>query len=241
MKLIILSCIWILVDWAGQEILSMLAISLGKTSYTIFIVLENLYFISYYWGIGFEVCIVIIIAELIGEQQLKHIKKWCYTLTCMIFCCAVSIGLFYLIFRRQILTLYIKNDKLVDIAMPLLPIVSFNVCLHVIVAIQSAICSGLGHYFFPTIISTICGLGVTVGLAILFAIKLEKGVIGILYAITIGGLIQIILLLVYLSFLNLERVIEEAYERMEYDKTQDKIMDEDDEDCEFEKLKEKVY
>lgn len=241
LKLIIFSSIWIIAEWAGHEILTILAINLGNTNYNIYVVLDNLYFLSYYWAMGFEIYVAISIAGLIGKKQTNSIKKMCYTVMCIVLCLSFIIGLIFLIFRYQILSSYLNNKKMINRAMPLLPIVSINIFLSLSISIVNGICYGLGKYIFPSFISLTSGLGLCTGLSYLFAIKLNYGLIGILLSYTLSCVMMLIQLLIYLYFLNFEKIVEETYARIEKDKIQNPETDEDDiseAEFEIEKLKE---
>jgi len=207
-------------EWWAFEIQTIVAVTISKLDYAVYVLTGNIYLILFSISLGFSISTTILSGKYITEYGSKETKKLFYII--MIFGSVVSFlaSLIILLFGRNIFSLFIESHLNKDIIEKGTPIVYVIVILQIFDLAQNVFAGfyrGIGKQFLAMSISLVNFYIVQLGLSILLAIKFQLGVIGIYLGILIGTVIAVATYAIVLTCLDLEEIRQDILSKLQGD------------------------
>ena len=204
-------------EWWGIEIQAIIAIYIGNDDYTVYILISDLTSLLYSIDEGFMLSITILVGEIIANGTIKQVKLSCiYSFVFGLVSNFVFCGTFF-IFRKSIFNIFTNEEKLLELAYPVLIVISISEYVDLIQTMLVSIFRGIGRQYTASILMFIHYYVIMIGLSIFFGIYWKWGVFGMFVGIGASDLLMSIVYFITLVFIDFSKAQKETIERLKKD------------------------
>jgi len=200
----------------GWEVLSIIALWIGKLDFSVHILLSNISLILYSLCIGFGMTSTIIVGRTICEKDIRVVKNYIKTILLYAISSMTFIIVILFIFKNRVLMIFTDEKDVLLKGEPIIPILCLGSIFGITQSILSSIFKGLGKHVIASLILffnfyvTQTILGITLG-------KFFKmGVYGIWLTLLISVFINCVLFgFLLIFYLDFEKVKAETMKRLQ--------------------------
>lgn len=205
-------------EWWAFEMLSVIAIWIGKVDYTVHMLLSNVNGILYTISIGFGMATSILVGKNLCEKGIVVVKKYIK----IIFVYGLIFMLIFLttlfILRGTVLRMYIDEEDILAKGETVIPLICLLDLFDMIQTILCSVCRGMGKQMYASLITFMNFYLLQTGLGILFGKWLGWGVFGIWFGSMIGcGLSAISYYVIIFHVFDFDNIQLETLQRLQKD------------------------
>lgn len=208
-----LSC----VEWWAFEILSIIAVSIGQTDFTIHIFLCNISVNLLTITIGFGASTGILVGREFGKGDTESARAFFKIAMFYGYLLDLFFNIFLYIFRYKLLSLYGVEQNLNDKAASIIILLCISNLFGYCYSIFTSLYRGLGKQLLASGISLGNFYIIQVGLGLLFTKYYEMGVSGLWLAVLITYIVCCSIYLIMFSYLDLGKILNETKRRINSD------------------------
>ena len=208
-----LSC----VEWWAFEILSIIAVSIGQTDFTIHIFLCNISVNLLTITIGFGASTGILVGREFGKGDIESARAFFKIAMFYGFVLDLFFNIILFIFRYKLLSLFGVEQNLNDKAASIIIILCISNLFGYCYSIFTSLYKGLGKQLLASGISLGNFYIIQVGLGLLFTKYFEMGVSGLWLAVLITYVVCCSIYSIIFSNLDLGKILNETKKRINSD------------------------
>jgi len=204
-------------EWWAFEILSIIAIWIGKLDYTVHILINSLYSLLVPLSIGFGMATTILIGKNISKGNLKLVKKYAYVCVGFAFSTMFICSAVLFIFRNSALYIFMDEPDVVEKGTKVVGILCIVGIFEISQSIFQSICRGLGKQLIASAVAFVGFYIFQASLAILFGKVWDFGVLGIWIGVCISCILSNIFFLIVIYSFDLEKIKQDVRKRLDRD------------------------
>ena len=206
--------------WAF-EVQAIFAIYLGALDYSVHIIAGNVSLLLYTTSLGFSIGTTITVGKYLTMTDTKNTKKVCFIALGFAFCNVAILSSLVILFHKYIIEFYIKDEIILEKAIPIIILVGISEFFDVVQTNLAAIFRAFGKHIIASFTGIFQFYIFQSSMSYVYAYVFDFKVFGIWLSYTNGFILAIIiyLLIIYFNF-NIEKIKEEALERLDIDNEQ---------------------
>jgi MATE family multidrug resistance protein len=172
------------------EIMSIVALWISKTDYTIHIILANFVLLTWSLSSGLATTSTIITGREICRTGVKTLKKYILIFFIFSILLMIILDIIILSLKKHILLMYVNIESILLIGEQIIPLICIMNIFSTVQFVLSGICRGIGKEFLASTISIPLYVIVLTCLACLFGKWMGWGVYGIWFAIMLNDILS---------------------------------------------------
>ena len=172
-------------DWWAWELLVLISGYLGVAEQASTIIIQQLVVLAYMTATGFESAASALVGQHIGKGDVAKAKQYYKTISVLVVALLIVVTLIMNTFRVQIVSVFSKDQNLLNLAVGAIWIVSINTFPDAFKGMQKGVIRGLGIQKATAYVNVLCHWCINLTLQYLLAFKLGWGVEGMWIAKTI--------------------------------------------------------
>jgi len=199
--------------WAF-EIFALIALWCSDFDFSVFILINNVAYISYCLAVGFSTSVTLLVGEYISVNNIEAIKK--IKLIAIIYGVSVMFfnSILIFIFRREIFRLFIDDEAIIELGQKCLKIICFAQILDLYQTIYQGYFRGVGKHFIASLLCFSNFYILMLGFSVLFAKVMGYGAFGLVFSYLLSELISSIAYTVIETYFDYDELYKEALERV---------------------------
>ena len=169
--------------------------------------------VNYMYPLSLSKILSVLVGNYLGESKPLLAKRAAYLGVILITAVLLVVVGILFVCRGIIPYMYTNDQKVVDLSSGLLRVVCLVAIFDGLNGTLSGILRGAGRPNPGFIANAVCQVGITYPLAIVVGFVLEKGIYAIWLSMLLGIFCVVLVIAVYLFFLNFDKLSEEAVTR----------------------------
>ena len=216
-RLAIPGMLMVCAEWWGFEINIMVAGLLGSEELAAMALIYNVMTFFYTFPMSFSICAAVLVGNAVGAADIPRAKRQGGMVIVLAVAVQCLIVAFMLFGRSYWPRLFTEDPEVLSIVIRIVPLLCWFTVVDCVQTSVGGMLRGCGKQSIGAITYICAYYGVGMGIGIPLALATPLGVIGQWIGISTASTTCMIVLSIYFIFLSWDKVVREAFQRLEID------------------------